>query len=69
MAAGICSRCKKGVHCRLLQPGTWVEECDLFDATPEPAAAHRVARMGCISETVKASNPAGRRGVVGIHYH
>lgn len=32
MSCGICARCKKRKGCRLRQPGTWVQECDLFIA-------------------------------------
>ncbi len=28
---GICARCRSRDDCRFRQPGTWVEECDLFE--------------------------------------
>ena len=36
MKPAICGRCKKGNHCRLRQPGTWVVECEDFEERPAP---------------------------------
>jgi hypothetical protein len=29
--AGICAQCKKGKTCGFRQPGTWVDDCALFE--------------------------------------
>lgn len=60
MNCGICARCKKRKGCRLRQPGTWVQECDLFVAACAGPIGSGADRNGTAQgDGLNTSSPTG----------
>jgi len=60
VSCGICARCKKRKGCRFRQPGTWVQECDLFVAACTGSSGSGTERNGTAqAEGLNAGSQAG----------
>lgn len=61
---GLCAQCKNGSTCGFRQPGTWVDECELFEQNQQTARNQTPLDWPDADEAEKGENPSQSRSAI-----